>query len=99
MTVEGLGDVQLHLVDSVEKAGEFLTWLGERRPHDAIAIDTETGEYPGRDRKDALSPWHGRLRLVQVGEVNRHGQCHGTSGQVRSIKLWISLMGKLFVIT
>ena len=68
MTVEGLGDVQLHLVDSVEKAGEFLTWLGERRPHDAIAIDTETGEYPGRDRKDALSPWHGRLRLVQVGD-------------------------------
>ena len=68
MTVEGLGDVQLHLVDSVEKAGEFLTWLGERRPHDAIAIDTETGEYPGRERKDALSPWHGRLRLVQVGD-------------------------------
>ena len=68
MTVEGLGDVQLHLVDSVEKAGEFLTWLGERRPHDAIAIDTETGEYPGPDRKDALSPWHGRLRLVQVGD-------------------------------
>jgi len=68
MTVEGLGDVQLHLVDSVEKAGEFLTWLGERRPHDAIAIDTETGEYPGQDRKDALSPWHGRLRLVQVGD-------------------------------
>ena len=68
MTVEGLGDVQLHLVDSVEKAGEFLTWLGQRRPHDAIAIDTETGEYPGHDRKDALSPWHGRLRLVQVGD-------------------------------
>ena len=68
MTVEGLGDVKLHLVDSVEKAGEFLTWLGERRPHNAIAIDTETGEYPGRERKDALSPWHGRLRLVQVGD-------------------------------
>jgi len=68
MTIEGLGDVKLHLVDSVEKAGEFLTWLGERRPHNAIAIDTETGEYPGRERKDALSPWHGRLRLVQVGD-------------------------------
>lgn len=68
MTTNGLGDVQLHLVDSVEKAGQFLTWLGERRPHDAIAIDTETGEYPGRERKDALSPWHGRLRLVQVGD-------------------------------
>ena len=68
MTTNGLGDVKLHLVDSVEKAGEFITWLGERRPHNAIAIDTETGEYPGRERKDALSPWHGRLRLVQVGD-------------------------------
>ena len=68
MTTSGLGDVQLHLVDSVEKAGQFLTWLGERRPHNAIAIDTETGELPGNERKDALSPWHGRLRLVQVGD-------------------------------
>jgi DNA polymerase-1 len=64
----GLANTQLHLVNSVEKAGEFLTWLGQRRPYDAIAIDTETGELPGRDRKDALSPWHGRLRLVQVGD-------------------------------
>ena len=68
MTTEGLGDVKLHLVNNVEKAGEFLTWLGERRPHNTIAIDTETGELPGHERKDALSPWHGRLRLVQVGD-------------------------------
>ena len=65
---QGLDGVQLHLVDTVEKAHEFLTWLGERRPLNAIAIDTETGELPGRPRKDALSPWHGRLRLVQVGD-------------------------------
>jgi DNA polymerase-1 len=64
----GLNDVQLHLVDSVESAGKFITWLGERRPHDAIAIDTETGEREGRPRSDALSPWHGDLRLVQVGD-------------------------------
>jgi DNA polymerase-1 len=64
----GLENTQLHLVNSVEKAGEFLTWLSQRRPHNAIAIDTETGELPGRPRKDALSPWHGRLRLVQVGD-------------------------------
>jgi DNA polymerase-1 len=64
----GLGDVKLHLVDSVEKATEFLTWLGERRPHAAIAIDTETGELPGGLREHALSPWHGQLRLVQVGD-------------------------------
>ena len=66
---DGLGDVQLHLVDSVEKAGEFLTWLGQRRPHNAISIDTETGEIPPHGIRDhALSPWHGRLRLVQVGD-------------------------------
>lgn len=64
----GLDGVQLHLVDSVEKASEFMSWLGQRRPLEAIAIDTETGELPGRPRKDALSPWHGRLRLVQVGD-------------------------------
>jgi DNA polymerase-1 len=64
----GLGDVKLHLVDSVEKAQEFISWLGERRPHNAIAIDTETGELPGGKREDALSPWHGKLRLVQVGD-------------------------------
>jgi DNA polymerase-1 len=64
----GLGDVQLHLVDSVEKARDFIAWLGERRPYNAIAIDTETGELPGGRREDALSPWHGKLRLVQVGD-------------------------------
>lgn len=63
-----LGDVQLHLVDSVEKAGEFLRWLSERRPLNAIAVDTETGELPGNPRDHAFSPWHGRLRLVQVGD-------------------------------
>jgi DNA polymerase-1 len=66
--MNGLEGVQLHLVDSVQKASEFMSWLGERRPLNAIAIDTETGELPGRPRKDALSPWHGRLRLVQVGD-------------------------------
>ena len=64
----GLGNVKLHLVDSVEKAHEFISWLGEKRPHNAIAIDTETGELPGGKREDALSPWHGKLRLVQVGD-------------------------------
>ena len=65
---DNLQDVKLHLVDSVDKAREFLEWLGERRPHNAIAIDTETGELPGNPRDHALSPWHGRLRLVQVGD-------------------------------
>jgi len=68
MPNEGLGEIQLHLVDSADKARDFISWLGERRPYNAIAIDTETGELPGRDRADALSPWHGQLRLVQVGD-------------------------------
>lgn len=65
---DGLDGVQLHLVDSVDKGAELMSWLGERRPLNAIAIDTETGELPGNPRKDALSPWHGRLRLVQIGD-------------------------------
>lgn len=64
----GLDDVQLHLVDDVATAQEFLRWAGERRPHDAIAIDIETGERPGHDTKDALSPWRGQIRLMQVGD-------------------------------
>lgn len=65
---QSLAGVQLHLVNNVEEAQRFLSWLGERRPHNAIAIDTETGEKLGRPREDALSPWHGDLRLVQVGD-------------------------------
>jgi len=66
-----LSGVQLHLIDSVEKAQSFLRWLGERRPHNAIGIDTETGELPGGKREDALSPWHGQLRLVQIGDAQQ----------------------------
>jgi DNA polymerase I len=68
MTTEDLSGVQLHLVDNVAEAQNFLAWLSERRPYDAISVDTETGELPGNPRKHALSPWHGRLRLVQVGD-------------------------------
>ena len=63
-----LSNVQLHLVDNVQKANDFLAWLSERRPHNALAVDTETGELPGNPRDHAFSPWHGRLRLVQVGD-------------------------------
>ena len=68
MTTNGLENVELHLVDSVDKAQNFLRWLSERRPHDAVAVDIETGELPGNKRTDAFSPWHGRMRLVQVGD-------------------------------
>ena len=66
--IPGLQSVQLHLVDSVEKAEDFITWLGQTRPLNAIAVDIETGELAGKPRKDALSPWHGKIRLVQVGD-------------------------------
>lgn len=65
---EDLSAVQLHLVDSVEKASEFLTWLSQRRPHDAVSVDIETGERAGGVRGDALSPWHGDIRLAQIGD-------------------------------
>lgn len=67
-TSEGLGNPTLELVDSVAQAQRFLSWLGERRPHDAVSIDLETGEQPGKDKKGALSPWHGNIRLAQVGD-------------------------------
>lgn len=67
-----LSNVELDLVDSVAEASRFMTWLSQRRPGDIISVDTETGEIPGNDPKDALSPWHGRLRLVQVGD-GQHG--------------------------
>lgn len=65
---EGLSNVKLHLVDSTSKASDFISWLGQRRPHNAVAIDIETGEYPGTPKKGAFSPWHGNIRLVQVGD-------------------------------
>lgn len=66
---EGLGNPDLKLVDSVASAGEFLTWLSQSRPLDAVSIDLETGEIPGQDKKGALSPWHGNIRLAQVGDA------------------------------
>lgn len=64
-----LKGVSLRLVDSVSSASEFLSWLGERRPEDAIGLDIETGQLPGRQANDALSPWHGQIRLVQIGDA------------------------------
>lgn len=71
MTKNELTDVKLHLVDSSEKAHEFIRWLGDRRPHNAIALDIETGEIAGFPRKDALSAWHGKIRLVQIGDAHQ----------------------------
>jgi DNA polymerase-1 len=70
MTIS-MNEVKLHLVDTAEKASEFIHWISQRRPLNAIAVDTETGERPGGVRAHALSPWHGQLRLVQVGDAEQ----------------------------
>lgn len=57
-----LDGVKLHLVDNVETLFEFLRWAGERR-EGPIFGDTESG---------GLSPYHHRMRLVQVGDMH-HG--------------------------
>jgi DNA polymerase I len=67
--MNGLEGVKLELVDSVEQAERFISWMGQRRPLNAIAVDIETGELPGNPKDDALSPWHGRIRLIQVGDA------------------------------
>lgn len=64
----GLGNPSLNYVDSLQEAERFLRWVGERRPLGAVSIDLETGELPGFDTRDALSPWHGKIRLAQVGD-------------------------------
>ena len=52
-------DWNVHLVESVDEAQDFLRWLGERRP--VLAYDTETS---------GLEPWGpGVLRLCQFGDA------------------------------
>lgn len=68
--MSSLSDVKLNLVTSVDEAFELLRWLGERHTGDCIGFDIETGEYPGNDGKDALSPYRGRIRLAQIGDEN-----------------------------
>jgi DNA polymerase-1 len=46
-------------VDSVDKAAEFMRWLGERRR--VLGVDTETGGF---------SPERNRLRLTQFGDLS-----------------------------
>lgn len=66
--IRDLSAVQLHFVNSSEEAHKFMQWMGERRPHNALAVDIETGELPGTERENAFSPWRGNIRLVQVGD-------------------------------
>jgi DNA polymerase-1 len=58
-----LADVRLHLVDDLQTAQDLMSWLGERREINELAIDSETS---------GLSQEHDRLRLVQIGDA-QHG--------------------------
>jgi DNA polymerase-1 len=64
-----LSGVSLRLVDTVEAANDLMAWLSLRRPDAAIGLDIETGQLAGRPANDALSPWHGQIRLVQIGDA------------------------------
>jgi DNA polymerase-1 len=61
--VGGLDDVELTLVNNMAAVERLRSWLGNRRPINALGLDTETGGFDRR--RDAL-------RLVQVGD-GKHG--------------------------
>lgn len=56
-----LADVQIHLVESLDDAWAMKRWLGERR--EVLGVDVES---------TGFSPWHGHLRLIQLGDL-KHG--------------------------
>lgn len=56
-----LSGVQLHLVNTFDQAVAFKSWLGERRPNDAICVDTETSGL------DPYAPG-AQIRLIQIGD-------------------------------
>lgn len=60
MTPSPLIDVQLHLVESVDDAMAFMTWLGQRRDT-PLGLDTETS---------GLSPYRDTLRTIQIGDLH-----------------------------
>jgi len=62
VSVPGLDDVELTLIDSLDGVLAFREWLGARRPYDALGFDTET---TGLGRDD-------RVRLIQFGD-DTHG--------------------------
>lgn len=57
--MNGLDDVELHLINSLDEVLAFKEWLGRRRENNAIAFDTET---------DGLDTINGKVRLIQFGD-------------------------------
>lgn len=59
-----LSSVKLRLVESIDDLMDMKRWAGERR-ETPMGVDTESG---------GLSPWHTRLRTIQLGDKN-YGWC------------------------
>lgn len=55
------GDINMHLVDNIETAWAMKRWLGERREHNVLGLDSETSGL------DAWAP-DAKLRLIQIGD-------------------------------
>lgn len=54
-----LADIKLNLVETLDDALRFRTWLSQRHENDVLGLDTESG---------GLSQYRDRLRLVQIGD-------------------------------
>ena len=61
-----LSDVQLNLVTNLDDAWAMKRWLSEDRNREVLGVDTET---------TGFSPWHGRLRLIQLGDLRTGFTC------------------------
>jgi len=66
-----LASSSAELIETTEDAQNFLRWIREKNPNSPLGIDIETGQLPGNHLKDALSPWKGRIRLMQVGDQHK----------------------------
>lgn len=54
-------DINMYLVNNIETAWAMKRWLGERREHNVLGLDTETSGL------DAWAP-DAKLRLIQIGD-------------------------------
>jgi DNA polymerase-1 len=66
-----LASTSAELIETVDDARRFIEWIKEKGPRSPVGIDIETGQLPGNPKNDALSPWKGRIRLIQVGDQNK----------------------------
>lgn len=57
-----LKDVKLTLVDNLDEVDAFRRWMGERRPHEVLGIDTET---------TGLDFWIDHVRMIQIGDAQQ----------------------------